>query len=275
MPSPVLPSIRTKLVRLVILPLCAALVFVTAIHLWREADRYLAAKREMLLATAQIFAATTSTAAATGDADTARQALRGIARVPGLIRAEVDTLSGKRLAGIGAAVRLATDLTIEGAEFSRLDLLNSRTMTVSVPIVDAGVTVGRLTLIADTQDFRAEFENTLLWSLVLSCVLVALGLLFAHRLQRSITAPLLALTSAMVRAETNRTYQPVSVTASDAETEKLAQTFNAMMTEIRSAFAAVLDRESEIIERLSRAGAGGDGERRGRGEARSRSVLDR
>ncbi len=247
-------SIRAKLDRLVVLSVGIALLVAGGLNLWSEAHRYLAAKREALLATAHVFGAATSKAVAAGDGAAVTQALRAVARVPGLVRAEVRDRAGAPLAEIGSTVRLGGDLDIdETGGGSLLGLLTSRTVSLSVPVIDGGEAVGRLALVGDMGDLLGRFGDVLVSALAGSVVALALGLLLSHRLQRAITRPLVRLADAMQDVGRTAAYVPVAV-ASDDETGVLAARYNAMIEEIRRATDAILAREDEIIGRLSRAG---------------------
>ena len=247
-------SIRGKLDRLVLLSVGIALVVAGALNVWHEADRYLVSKRDTLLATAQAFGAAASEAVAAKDQAAVTQAIRAIARVQGLVRAEVEDESGVPLAELGSAVRLAGDLDLDEAGTGPLlALLTSTTIAISVPIVDSGERVGRLRLVTDMGDLFGRFSQVLLTALLGSVVALGLGLLLSHRLQRSITRPLVALSDAMAAVERTNAYVPITGVTSDDETGVLASRFNSMIAEIRKATGEILAREDEIIARLSRA----------------------
>src|SRR5918993_4109614 len=155
-------SIRGKLARLVLLSVGVALGVGACLDIIHESRRYILGKRETLLATAQVFGAAASRAVASRDAPSVLQVIRAIARVPGLVQAQVEDAVGETLAQIGNAVRLDGDLDlIEGATPSPLELLASRTVSVSVPVIDAGQPVGRLVLVSETGDLLARFGGVL------------------------------------------------------------------------------------------------------------------
>jgi HAMP domain-containing protein len=247
-------SIRGKLNRLVLLSIGTALGIAACLSLWQETNRYIVAKREGLVAAAQVFSAATSKFVAAGDAEAVVQALRAIARVPGLVHAEVDGQDGRILADMGGAIRLAGDLDLdEASRGSALSLLTSRSVQVSVPVVDGGREVGRLTLVSDTSDLFGRFIGVLTAAAVGSALAVVIGLAISMRLQRSITRPLVSLAETMTRIEKNHDYHATIEPAADAETNALASSFNSMIHEIQKASGEMASREEEIIHRLSRA----------------------
>lgn len=248
-------TIGGKLNRLVLLSVGIALVFGTGLSCWGEAKRFLRSKREVMVATAQVFASAASSSVAAGDETAVLRAIRGVARVPGLVHVGVRRLDGSYLAEIGTGAVISEFLVLTmDAEPPALALLTSHSLTLRVPVIEGGERVGEIEVVSDTSGIWEQFGNAMTYVLLGSAGALAIGLLCSVRLQRSITRPLAALTQAMAMVERTRDYGvPVEVT-SDDETGTLARRFNDMMTEIRQATDRILSREKEIIERLARAG---------------------
>ncbi len=250
-------SIRIRLRRLVIVSVGLALTAFAILDLWHEAQGYLADRKESLLVAANTIAGVSSRAVALADVPQIKESLRSIARVPELAYARVENGNGEILAQVGAAARLASEASFGGAEEDSVyALLRTRTVTVVVPIVYGGRPVGQLLLISGTGDLLARFAQRLAVGSLGALLAIAIGLLVAHRMQKSITRPLTELTEDMARIARTHDYSTALTSlpdASDRETRALASSFNAMMTEIRKAYAAISDREAELIFRLSRA----------------------
>jgi two-component system sensor histidine kinase BarA len=168
---------------------------------------YTQGKREQLLATAQVFGAASARAVSAEDAAAVLLAIRAIARVPGVAYAEVEDRRGAVLADLGTAVRLEgdADITVDDGG-APLRLLASRTVRVSVPVLDGGETVGRLTLVSDTSDLFDRFRQVIATAALGAALAGAIGLIVSIRLQRSITRPLVALTEAMARIQRSHDY---------------------------------------------------------------------
>ncbi|MBV9076775.1 MAG: response regulator [Methylobacteriaceae bacterium] len=227
-------SINRKLGHLVVVAVGTVTLVVGATGAWQEANRYLDAKRETLVATAQAFAAASAAAVAAGDAVGATRAISGIAAVPNVPFAAVERRDGRLLAEIGGGVRLLSDLDItERTGISPLALLRTDTVGVAVPIVREGEEVGRLSLVGLTDDLGARLRDVLLTAAAGALVALALGFLVSFRLQRSITRPLLALTATMGEIRASHDYARAVAIRSDDEVGILADTFNAMMGEVR------------------------------------------
>jgi HD-GYP domain-containing protein (c-di-GMP phosphodiesterase class II) len=240
--------------RLVIVSVGLALMAFAVVDLWQEAQSYLAGKRETLLATANIVAGASSTAVALDDVPQIKESLRSISRVPGLAYARAESTDGRVLAEVGAASRLADEVTLGGnADTSIYTLLLTRTVTVVVPIVHAGRPVGRLLLIGGTGDLFSRFLDRLVLGSLGALMAVLIGLLIAQQMQISIARPLTALANDMARIARTHDYSTSLPDAPDQETKALAGSFNVMMKEIRRAYVAISDREAELIFRLSRA----------------------
>ena len=248
-------SIQTKLSWLVLASLGTALFLASLVSMWHEANRFLVTRQETMLATAQVFGAAASAATERRDGVAVGQALRGITHIPHLLYAEVADADGVYLNSIGAAVRLVSDLDIGdmSAGTALWPLLLADTIAVTTPVIDGGKVVGRLTLIGES-DLRSQLWRVLLYAFVGAMIALVPGLLLARRLQRSITVPLHQLAGAMDDVARTGRYEQVAIDAPDAETARLAASFNVMIGRIGAATDKILARESEIIQRLSLAG---------------------
>ena len=182
------------------------------------------------------------------------QALRAVARVPGLMHVEVIGQDGRPLAEIGSGARLTRDLSLDGNEPSPIALLATGTLLLRSPVIDGGRSVGEIVLISNTTGLAAQFWASIGYALLGSAAALIVGFACAFRLQRSITIPLKALIRAMALVESTRDYTaPVDVMTDD-EIGLLATHYNSMIHKIREATNRILAREKEIIERLGRAG---------------------
>jgi response regulator RpfG family c-di-GMP phosphodiesterase len=248
------PSIRGRLNRLVILSVGLALVCSAMLSVWHATTTYLVDKREGLLATANVLAGTSSRAVAAGDTALIKDSLRSIARLSGVSYARIEDTGHQVLAQTGGTVRLTSDVELDPtADDSLYTFLRTRTVQVSVPIVFAGETVGRVVLISKTGDLAARFLGVFAIASMGALLAVVVGLAIAQRLQRSIARPLGMLTADMARIARTQDYSASVTATDDVEIEQLASSFTAMMSEIRKASVALSNREAELIFRLSRA----------------------
>ncbi|KAA2236671.1 hybrid sensor histidine kinase/response regulator [Salinarimonas soli] len=227
-------SINAKLGRLVLVAVGVASTVVAGLGIWGETERYAADKRERLLATAQVFAAATGSAVAAGDRRAVIETFRAMRRVDGLLYAALEDLEGVVIADLGGTVRLDGDLDLsDGARPSPLDVIATRTMKVAVDVVHATVPVGRIVVVSDTSDLAGRFRDVLVLAVLGAGLAMAIGLVIAVRLQRSITRPLVRLTGTMAAIGRNHDYGAAVEVAGDDEVAVLAGGFNRMIAEIR------------------------------------------
>ena len=248
------PSIRGRLLRLVILSVGVALLCSAILSVWHATTTYLQDKREGLLATANVIAGTSSRAVAAGDTALVKDSLRSIARLPNAVYARIEDEAGHVLAETGGTVRLTGDVALDPEEEGSLyTFLRTRTIQVSVPVIYAGEEAGRVVLVSKAGDLVARFLGVFVIASLGALIAVVVGLAIAHRLQRSITSSLSMLAAEMTRISRTQDYSALVPATADLETGQLAQSFTAMMGEIRKSSVALSNREAELIFRLSRA----------------------
>jgi len=242
-------TLRGKLLLVIVGALTLAQALAAGLSLWEEAARYAEQKSETLIATAQILAAASARATADNDVDAVYRALRATGRIPGVAFVEVRDRAGRVLADLGGAASLTTDIRIDAAAptIAPSRLLVSKTIDVSAPIVVGGVSVGKLHLIADTHDLPAR-----LWSAARVTAIGFLGglvlaLVFAARLQNSITQPLRRLTATMRGIADTRDYSVTVRPESRDEVGVLIAGFNTMIEDIHERDAK-LTRHLEFLE---------------------------
>ena len=245
-------SIRGRLNRLVILSVGLALVCSAILSVWHSTTTYLVDKRESLIATANVLAGTSSRAVAAGDTALIRDSLRSIARLSGVAYARIEDSNRQALAETGGTVRLSSDVDVDSsADDSLYTFLRTRTVQVSVPIVYGGEEVGRVVLVSRTGDLAARFLGVFVIASLGALLALGVGLAIAQRLQRSIARPLGMLAADMARIARTQDYSSSVMAADDVETEQLASSFTAMMSEIGKASVDLSNREAELIFRLS------------------------
>ena len=227
-------SLVRKLVILVATAVTAGMAVSSLLSTWQEVERYADARRQLMHATAQAFAAAAASSVAARKQQETLEAIRAIGRVPGFLFVQVRTPDGHVLAALGGVSRLVTDPLLNDRETpSILDLLRSGTVLVSVPVIDGGKEVGRINLISDTADLWPRLLSTLWLSLLASVAALAVGLLIAWRFQRAITHPLHRLLGAMQEVRRHHRYDVHVEEATDQEIGLLVDGFNAMLSDIR------------------------------------------
>jgi EAL domain-containing protein (putative c-di-GMP-specific phosphodiesterase class I)/signal transduction histidine kinase/HPt (histidine-containing phosphotransfer) domain-containing protein/ActR/RegA family two-component response regulator len=227
-------SLVRKLVLLVMSAVASGLAVSALLATWQEVERYADARRQLMLATARVFAAATARPVAELKQQETLEAIRAIGNIPGFLFVQVRTPDGRVLAALGGASRLSTDPSLTREETpSILDLLRGGTILITVPVIDGGKEVGRINLISDTADLWPRLLSTLWLTLVGSLAAIVVGLLIAWRFQRAITHPLRRLLGAMQEVQADHRYDVHVDEAADQEIGLLVDGFNAMLGAIR------------------------------------------
>ncbi|MES1201540.1 MAG: EAL domain-containing protein [Pseudomonadota bacterium] len=235
-------SLSRKLTLIVVASVLGAVCLIAVGSLWQDARRHTQAKLDYLTSTASVFASATSAAVRQHDQPAALVALRGVARAPDLLYARVETVDAGVLAEIGSGVSLGTDARYRaGARVSVADALRSRTLQVTEPIIDGGVTVGRITLVADNSDLVSTLLTSLMQLLLAAVFALGIAILVAARLQHVVVRPLLNLTKVVRHISQSHDYKARVEIESDDEVGELCGGFNTMLKEID-------DRERKIID---------------------------
>ena len=224
-------SLVRKLVLLVATAVTAGMAVAALLAMWQEVERYADTRRQLMQATAQVFAAAAASSVADLKQQETLEAIRAVGRVPGFLFVQVRTPDGRVLAALGGASRLVTDLKMDGDETP--SILRSGTVLVTVPVIDGGKEVGRLNLVSDTADLWPRLRSTLWFTLLASLAALAVGLLIAWRFQQAITAPLRRLLAAMQEVRRHHRYDVHVEEAKDQEIGLLVDGFNAMLGDIR------------------------------------------
>ncbi|MCC6778147.1 MAG: EAL domain-containing protein [Hyphomicrobiales bacterium] len=228
------PSLHRKLVSIVVAAVLAAWTVSTVVAVWQQAASYGEMRKQALVATAQAFASAVAPAVAGLDAQEVTLALRAIGRVPDLRYAEVRGARGQELATLGTATRLIRDASLApDRDVSVWDLLTSGTLELRVPVIDGGIEVGHLIMIAGIADLWPRLVSAALLTALGGLAALAVGLAVAWRSQRAISAPLQALVDATIRVRSQHDYGVSVPNAADREIGELVDGFNRMLQDVR------------------------------------------
>ncbi|MGU3538129.1 ATP-binding protein [Methylobacterium sp. A54F] len=252
LPSKPQRSLARRLGWAVVGAVLVALAVGTGLGLWRELDRYAVDKREALHGLATVFASASARATAEGNAAEARETLRAIADQRRLVYAALTGADGMLLAEQGIGLMLADDIDLDRAGgVSALDLALSSTVRLSVPVVEAGRPVGRVTLIADTADLAERLLDILRNAALAAALATFVGLLVSWRLQRALTRPLGALAETMNAVRANHDYATLAAVTTDDEVGALASAFNGLLGAVRERDRALADHRMHLEQEVS------------------------
>lgn len=237
-------SLSRKLQLVVVASVMAAVVVIAVGAVVQEVQRHTQGKVAYLQATAAAFASAASRGVAERDERATLNALRGIGRASGIVYARIDADDGARLAELGFGVSLDSDARYDTGEEAPRGFwraLSSNSIEVSEPIVQGGLFVGRITLVADNADLWPRLWETLLQTLLGAAAALVVAVLIAGRLQRWIVQPLLRLTGLVRHISASHDYNARVDIETNDEVGDLCGGFNTMLGEIQ-------DRERKIMD---------------------------
>ncbi len=240
-------SLSRRLVGLVVAAVGTGMIVSAGMSAWQQSVQYAQGRRDLLLATAQVFSTAAAASAFDRNAPGALAGIRAIGNVPDILYAEVQTVEGFALAALGTAPRLVGDFSADGDQ-SVFAMFSSRTVQVSAPIVYGGQPAGRLILIGGTAGLWERLLATLAMTGVGGLVALMVGLLVAWRFQHGITRPLHQLMRAMADIREHHKYDVSIADAGDREIGLLVDGFKAMLGDIRERDAR-LDAHRRNLER--------------------------
>ncbi len=235
-------SLKGKLIFLVVSSVGVAVALVAGVSAWRDGQRDAEVQIDRLRTTATVMSSLSAEATAAGDRRRGYEVLRSIARMPGVFYARIAAPDGRVLVQTGSGARLVSDETLSAEGRDRpglLSQLESRTVEVSAPIRAGGHTVGELILVSRTQGVLGRLVSSLEISLIAAAAALAVGLVVAWRMQRSITTPVLALTRSMDQVHRDHDFSGSVQVQADDEIGELVAGFNRMLGEIRTRDASI------------------------------------
>jgi two-component system sensor histidine kinase BarA len=191
-----------------------------------------------------------------GDRRRIANALKGIGSIPEIRHVRVSDNAGKVVFQFGIGVLLEGEHEASlGEQRAPASVLwgTLQTYPVASGVVHGGNRIGTLTIIADISSLRHALLDSLLAALVAGAACAAAGILVTIRLQRRLTSPILALTSAMRDVRDTKDFRRTVDRTTTDEIGALVDAFNDMLREVNSrdiALARHRDRlEEEVAER--------------------------
>ena len=226
-------SIRTRLMRVVVLTILGAIVTSVTFFAVNEFRRAIVAEQARMKGSAAAFAAAAATGAEAGDRRAVLLVLRGIKELPQVRYAAALDSKGLILAEIGQVVQLVgRDGSVENAGW--LQMLSAETLTVSVDIRDSGEVIGSLVLVTDITNLRAQYLTGLLVSLAASLLLII-------------------VTAFIARAQISRVIQPLGTLADDfADIGRRSDLKRRLMKERSDEVGVLVDAFNEMFSQIER-----------------------
>ncbi len=186
-----------------------------------------------LKATAAILAASAADSLALGDRQATLQKITAIRDLQEVVFVAVLDKDGKRFADMGTGSYLSSDVNYEDTNQS-LRILVQKTVWVSADIHKGGLSNGRIAMLADLGQIRAELFTGIAVNVFASVVAAILSIFAASRIIARIVAPLGDLSGMMNRLGHNGKFDERASEDSSGEIGVLARSFNTMLSQIET-----------------------------------------
>jgi diguanylate cyclase (GGDEF)-like protein len=222
--------IGRRIILLVLVSVLLAVVASTGAFIWSQMQDNIGTRKAGIEATGYVFASAIADHVASGNRQEALKVLRSLTRVPDISYAVALDGQGHEIAALGNITLTRQDLA--NSDPSVFALLSRGSLPVAIDIVRAGQHVGRLVIVADVTQLRAQLSRALLVTLLSALASAVLGIAVAAKLQKRITAPILSLIKAMQHIGASRDYSTKVQHEADDETGILVDAFNRMISEI-------------------------------------------
>lgn len=227
-------SLRSRLTTLVIVAIFGAVTIVTTSSVLREVLRYREGAIVELSATAEVFAAAVGAPIATSNTPDALSVLNGVMQLPSAQHVQITAVNGEILAELGDRIELDDEARTNAVLHFLSETVGGRYETVEAPIEMDGEQLGLLTIQADTGSLHTQIGTIIYDAFTAGIFAAGIGLLIALRMQRSITDPILNLSSVMGRVRESGNFSLRARTPdTNDETGQLVLAFNDMLDQLQ------------------------------------------
>ena len=224
--------LQAKLMLIIGLTVGAGLLISTLLFVFSKIDDNRQAEIDKLTGMAEVLAASSASAVAFDDSATAREALAGLRARPEILAGAITLPNGKVFAHYPAnGQALATSAPGSPQPVFRGGYWDD-SLTIDYPIRQGREVIGTLSMQSNLRPMWTDTWHRLLW--VLAGTLIAFGgaLLLAARLQRSVSEPIIELTSVMRQVAHDSDYSRRLRIDRRDEVGELVSGFNSMLHEV-------------------------------------------
>ncbi len=215
-----------------------AVMFASAVVSWVGFQRELGQQVELLNGTAKVFSSSISEPLANNKKRQVQLALTAIGKFKVFKFASVNLADGTSFAEMGFDTYLKRN---ELGDKTNSNILFSDELWVSDNIVNAGVLVGKLRLLADISNIKNGFLQNLMLNFAIALISALIASRFSWILISSLTKPIAELSTLMKSLGDSDNYKLRVPEDEKGEIGELAQSFNRMLGDIES-------RDKELIE---------------------------
>ena len=242
-------SIRAKLIRIIVLTCCAALL--AAFAIFGSYDLRIARRSQLdtLRTLARLTGSNTAAALAFGDDEAAQKILHSLQADPRILHAALYTSDGEVLAAYSADSSLKSYLP-PPPEPDSTAIVGNRIRSFSAVSVRGNV-IGTVYLEASTVHLEEREKELAVIAGLALLISLAIALLLGSRLQRGISNPILALARTAFTVSIEKNY---SVRVSFAGTDEIAflyQQFNQMLDGIQTRDSELREARADLEKRVT------------------------
>ncbi len=230
-------SIGRRIQTLVTASTGLAMAIVMAILAAYHLQDSVSARRTELISTSYIYASAIAEDMANGNEQGIERVFHSTARLHDVVGVYAVGRNGDVIQSAGKQVVLTSAMT--SGEPDIVQMLTRGLMPVGVDIIRGGEPVGRLVMIGDISNIRAQLFKAITATLLAGLTALAIVQIFSTLVQRRISAPIVQLTKAMTELTQAHRYEPTTIAGAEGETEALVTSFNGMISEIRTRDAAL------------------------------------
>ena len=246
-------SLRSRLTTLVVFAVFGAVAITTVSSVWREVTQYRHGKYAELSATANVFAAAISNDVAAQNSDQTLRALQGMARIPSTRYIRIDDASGELLAELGNPAAVESTRQGRSQLFNLSIVLGDEYEIVQAPINFEGNKIGVLIIHADAGALYQRIGVMTYDAFVAALFAAGIGLLIALNMQRSITDPIVNLSTVMERVQKSGNFAlRAKNTDSKDETGQLVLAFNDMLDQLRERDESLKAHQRDLEKTVSK-----------------------
>lgn len=229
--SPIKIGIGRRIALLVSSAVIAAVLFVAGLIAVLKTVESVYLKRNAVEGMAYVFASAVADHVHDRKINEIRMVLRSVERVPGVLSASVFSQHGELLGSLGQRAILKSNLVNSDPGF--WEMMTRGIAPVSVDIIKNARPVGKLVLVTDISDLRANFLRTMA-EVFLASLAAAIGsVLLSIPLQRRIANPIHSLTASMTRIKETRDFSASIEAKGEDEMGAMVESFNSLLSDIR------------------------------------------
>lgn len=220
-----------------------AVMISSAIVSWAGFQRELAQQVELLNGNAKILSSFISEPLAKGDKRQVQLGLTSIGKFASFRFAAVEVADGTPYAEMGFDTYLKRN---SETNYSNSNILFSDELWISDEIINSGVVIGTIRLLADVSNIKNGFFQNLLLNFAIAILSALVASRFSWILISKLTKPVTELSNLMKSLNNSENYSLRAPEDGKGEIQELAQSFNKMLGDIEARDKELMDYQETL-----------------------------